>query len=149
MRPCAHPVWSQTILGITVAGLGLGLISCTESKVSQCNRLIEVANQAVAQVQDTTQNADPDDVEAFLQIADTADQAAADLEALDLKDDQLQTYKGQFITMYSATSEATRSLVDAVNSQDTAAAQDAYSSLQTATSQESGLVDAVNTYCGG
>ncbi|NJO73828.1 MAG: hypothetical protein HC833_08780 [Leptolyngbyaceae cyanobacterium RM1_406_9] len=129
------------------AALGIAAIGCSQNKVAQCNQLIEVANQAVTDVQAITENASPDDPAAFLRIADTAEQARTNLEAIELTDEQLQTYQESFIAIYTSTSESTRNLVEAVNAQDNQAAQQAYDALQQAVSEEPELVTEVNNYC--
>jgi hypothetical protein len=130
-----------------IAILGLTLAACGESKVAQCNRLISVANEAVTAVQDVTTGASPDDPEALNTIADTADQAVVNMQALEFEDEQLQSYQGRFVSMYQETSRASRAIYAAVNALDNEAAQQALTDLQTATGQETALVDEVNTYC--
>lgn len=132
-----------------IAILSVFTASCGESKVSQCNKLIDVANKAVADVQAITTSANPQDVTAMTRIAETADQARGSMEALELADDQLATFRQQFVTMYSETSQATRDLVTAVNANNSQNAETAYNALQTATDKETPLVNEVNTYCGG
>lgn len=129
--------------------LSLLAASCGESKVSQCNKLIEVANKAVTDVQAITASANPQDVNAMTQIAETADQARASMEALELSDEPLVGFQQRFVAMYSETSQATRDLVTAVNANNSQGAEQAYTALQTATDQETPLVTEVNTYCGG
>lgn len=136
--------------GIAIAvALGTLATSCGASKVAECNELIEVANNAVEEVQTVAAAAQPEDVTAMLQIADTADQARSAMETLELSDEQLQGFQQRFITMYNETSTATRSLVSAVEAQDQAAAESAYNNLQAATGQETSLVNEVNAYCTG
>ncbi|MBD2464711.1 hypothetical protein H6G89_27280 [Oscillatoria sp. FACHB-1407] len=132
-----------------LAAVSVLAASCGESKVSQCNKLIEVANKAVSDVQAITTSANPQDVNAMTQIAETADQARASMEALELSDESLQAFKQRFVTMYADTSKATRDLVTAVNANNSQGAEAAYTALQTATDQETPLVNEVNTYCGG
>lgn len=130
-----------------IATLSVLAVACGESKVSQCNKLIEVANKAVGDVQEVTSSANPEDVNAMVKIADTADQAKATMETLELNDEQLQGFQQRFVAMYQETSTATRSLVDAVGKQDNQAAETAYNNLQAATDQETPLVNEVNEYC--
>lgn len=124
-------------------------MGCSESKVAQCNRLIEIANQAAMDVEAVTQSASAEDTEAFRTVASTADQAAENLEAIELSDSTLEEYKQRFITLYAETSAATQALVDAVEQQSPQEATDAYNRLQSATQQEGPLVDEVNNYCQG
>ncbi len=124
-------------------------MGCSEGKVAQCNRLIEIANQAAMEVESVTQSASAEDTEAFRTVARTADQAAENLESIDLSDSTLEDFKQRFITLYVETSAATQSLVDAVEQQNPQEATDAYNRLQSATQQEGPLVDEVNSYCQG
>lgn len=132
---------------LSLAVLGLILTSCSESKVSQCNKLIEIANRAVSGVKAVSENPTPGSLESMKKIADVANTAKAQMEALQLSDDQLKTYQTRFITMYQDTNQATRNLVAASEKQDSPAATKAFDELQTATSQEGPLVNEVNSYC--
>ena len=127
--------------------LGFLVTSCTDNKVSQCNKLIKVANGAVSSVQSVTQNATPDNVEAMTKIADAADKAKSDMQGLQLGDEKLKDFQSRFITMYTDTSQATRDLVKAAGAKDAASAQKAFDSLKTATDREAPLVSEVNKYC--
>jgi hypothetical protein len=129
--------------------IGVLVVSCSEGKISQCNRLIEIANQAASNVEAVTSNATPDDPDAFLRIAEAAEEATNNLEALEVTDTTLEGYKQQFITLYVETSAATRQLVEAVKERNAEAADAAYSDLEAATAKEIPLVDEVNAYCGG
>jgi hypothetical protein len=138
-----------TIAVAGVAAVAIGVIGCSGNKVAQCNRMIEVANQTANQVRAVTQNTSPQNVEAMTKIADTTDQAAAEMQSVEVTDEQLQTYKDRFITMYANTSKATRELVTAIDAKNGEAAEQSYTALQTATSQEGALVTEVNNYCSG
>lgn len=137
-------------LALTSVGLiGALVVGCSEGKVTQCNRLIEIANQAASNVETATQNSSPDEPTAFLQIADMADDAATQLETLELEDETLRDFRQRFIELYEETSSATRELVEAVEAQNLSEAEAAYTRLEEATNQEGPLVEEVNAYCGG
>ena len=140
LRPQHHCLW--------VGLVALGLTACS-SKVDQCNQLIDVANRAVTEVESVTtaESGEENNAAAFTSIAETAQQAASQLESVDLTDEQLQTFRQRFIKLYRETSEATEQLVTAVEAQDLPAAEAAYDKLETATSQEQPLVNEVNQYC--
>jgi len=137
------------VVTMTIVLVGVLLTSCSEGKVAQCNRLIEIANQAANQVESVTQSSSPEDTEAFMSIAESANNAANQLESLEIEDETLQGFQERFISLYVETSAATEELVNAVNAQDAPGAVSAYEKLERATSQEGPLVDEVNTYCGG
>jgi len=146
-------------LTLTIAAVAFSVISCSEGKVSQCNQLISVANEAVAQVQSVTQStaASPDagnsttnpanNVGAMNRIAAAADQARGEMEALEFSDQRLTEFKSRFVAMYSEISGATRELVSSATASNSQAAQQAFNSLKTATDKEAPLVEEVNRYC--
>lgn len=142
-KPFAKRVYQVSSL-LVLASL---ISSCSESKVSQCNKLIEIANRAVSGVREVSENPKPDSIESMNRIADVANAAKAEMEGLQLSDPQLKDYKTRFITMYTDTNQATRDLVAAADKKDATAAQQAFEALQTATSQEGPLVNEVNAYC--
>lgn len=144
---CSSSKRRSVVISLAIAGMVM--VGCSEGKISQCNKLIEIANQAATSVESVTQSSSPDDPDAFLRIADTADEAAGQLEALEIEDETLQGFRQRFITLYVETSSATRELVTAVNEQNAPGAEEAYNRLETATNTEGPLVDEVNQYCGG
>jgi hypothetical protein len=136
-------VWSRPL----VASAQSPVAPAAQAPVSQCGQLIEIANRATDQVQKLSQNPAPDSIQNLLDTADIADRATAEMQALTLNDDELLSFREQFIEMYVGVSRATRDLAEAANRQDRQAAEQAFTALQTATSAEETLVPAVNNYC--
>ncbi len=150
MSSHVHSFFNRRLISTSIIAIAaVVLAGCSEGKVSQCNKLIEIANQAATDVESVTQSSSPDDPDAFLRIADTADAASEQLETLDIEDETLQGFRQRFITLYVETSSATRELVTAVNEQNAPGAEEAYNRLEAATNEEGPLVDEVNDYCGG
>jgi hypothetical protein len=121
-------------------------------KVSQCSRLIEAANRAVAAIQAVTQAAHPNatdqtNLDAMNRIADAADRATSEMGAIRFTDSQIQTYQTRFLTLYVGTSRATRSLITAMQTKNAATAQQAFHALALTTNKEAPLVNEVNQYC--
>ncbi|NJL02130.1 MAG: hypothetical protein HC838_00430 [Spirulinaceae cyanobacterium RM2_2_10] len=127
----------------------VSLSACAPSKVSQCNSLIEIANGAALEANELTDDGQTDDQQAMLQAADAIEQAAQEMEAVELSDSQLQDYQTGFIEMYRATAGATRDYIEATGNQDRSAADVAVAHLQQATQPEEELVQGINTYCTG
>ena len=144
-----YPFINRRLITVIIMFAGVLLVSCSEGKVAQCNKLIEIANQAASDVESVTQSSTPEDPTAFLQIAATADNASSELEAIEIEDETLQGFRQRFITLYVETSAATQDLVAAVEEQNAPGAEEAYNRLEAATEQEGPLVDEVNSYCGG
>jgi basic membrane lipoprotein Med (substrate-binding protein (PBP1-ABC) superfamily) len=123
--------------------------SCSESKVSQCNRLIGVANKTAEEVQTITSTGNSKDLATQQKLAATADQAKAAMTNLKLSDETLQGFQQRFVTMYDSISKSINQLVQAVGANNSRTAEQAFKDLQTSTGQEKPLVDEVNAYCGG
>ncbi|MBW4468398.1 MAG: hypothetical protein KME07_23475 [Pegethrix bostrychoides GSE-TBD4-15B] len=143
----ATPAVKQIYRVSGLLALGLVLASCSDSKVSQCSKLIEIANQAVTGVKAVSENPNPDNINSMNKIADVANTAKASMQELSLSDPQLRDYQTRFVAMYTDTNQATRDLVTAAEAKNAQSAQQAFESLKTATAQEGPLVTAVNDYC--
>jgi hypothetical protein len=136
------------LLSLTVAIALLGS-ACGQSRIQQCNNIIEIANQAVNEAKQLTNGGQTNDPQAMIQAADAMDRAAQDMEALELVDPELQNYRQGFTDMYAETSAATRQFVEAFEQKDRPAAEAALSRLQRATNPEEDLVQGINEYCTG
>ncbi|MBD2090448.1 hypothetical protein H6F67_11335 [Microcoleus sp. FACHB-1515] len=148
-RVFLSPVTVGVALAVVLSGCSpnLPVAELFDRKTAQCNRLVEVGNSAVAQVQAVMNNSNPSDTAALTKIAQIADETAATMRSLDLQDPQLQQLRDRYVQMYADTSASTRALISANNQQNSVAAQQAYAALQAATSQEGTLVNEVNEYC--
>jgi hypothetical protein len=129
------------------AVISLLTVSCSESKISQCNKIIKVANQAVSQAKSVTNGGQTNDPKAMLKAADAMEKASKEMKALNVKDTKLRDYQTGFIRMYGDTSKATRNFVTAFEKKDRPAAEAALLNLQQATTPERQLVADINSYC--
>jgi hypothetical protein len=121
--------------------------SGNQTKVAQCNRIIEIANEAVRDTKNMTSGEQASSVEAVLRVANAMDSAAAQLDNTSITDPRLQTFKSRFIRMYRQTSRAARNFATAFNNNNRPAAESALQALQAATSPEKQLVADINNYC--
>lgn len=131
------------------ATVSLLTIGCAESKISQCNKIIQVANQAVSEAKAVTNGGQASDPKAMLQAAEAMDEAAQEMESITVTDEKLRDYQSDFMTMYRNISKATRDFVGAFEKKDRLAAETALSNLQEATLPEQQLVGEINRYCSG
>jgi hypothetical protein len=129
--------------------VGVLLVGCGESKVAQCNKLIAVANKAATESKQMSQSSNPDKIGQLSQMADKLDQYAKEIQAVEIKDDQLKGFQGRFAKMYQETGAASRALIAAVNKKDPKGIGTSSKALQTASGQEGPLVSEVNSYCSG
>lgn len=129
------------------AALSVLTVSCSESKVSQCNKIIKVANQAVTEAKSITNGGQESKPEAMLKAADAMEKASKDMAAIKVNDQKLRDYQTRFVNMYRDTSKGTRDFVAAFQKKDRSAAEAALTNLQKATTPEKQLVDSINVYC--
>lgn len=121
--------------------------SSNQTKVSQCNQIIAIANEAVRNAKSITNSGQASNSASMLRAANAMDFAASELEIIAITDPRLQAYKARFIQMYRETSQATRAFVEAFDRKDRPAAETALTRLQQATNPEKQLVADLNSYC--
>ena len=107
-RPQAMPLALASCLAI-------GLASCGEAKVAQCNRLIETINKSQAIGQEYAkanagQNPSPEVME---NLATQMKGLAADVGGVKMADAQLKEFQGRFAQVYSDLSQASERLAAA------------------------------------
>ena len=148
-RALMHFPTQYFVLLPLTAAISLLTISCAESKISQCNKIIKIANDAVSQAKTVTNGGQASDPKAMLQAADAMEKASKEMETISVKDAKLKDYQTGFIKMYRDTSKATRDFVGAFEKKDRLAAETALTNLQQATTPEKQLVTEINNYCSG
>lgn len=136
------------LLSLTAA-ISLLTVGCTESKVSQCNKIIEVANKAASQATSVTKDGQATDPKTMRQAADAMEKASQEMKVIEVKDQKLKDYQAGFVNMYRNTSKATRDFVTAFEKKDRTGAETAATSFQQAITSEKQLVTNLNTYCSG
>lgn len=124
-------------------------VACGESKVSQCNRIIAVVNKASGEAQAADKSDNPDRVGNLENRANSIDQYAQELEAVQVKDETLQGLQSRLIQIYQETSKALRRVVEEARKKDNPAVTASVKSLEQATQKQNSLVDELNQYCRG
>lgn len=166
----------------TSAAIVLLVAGCGESKVSQCNRLAEVVNQTqgfmqefeaeiasfssnAAQVEslDDIKGAADQYITAVDKVVGNLDTLVTDLEGTELADEELITYRDNYIQVVQGFSTALQgassamAIVGEVESEADLPAKieesqqetmNAVSSIQELSVQESTIIGEVNAYCG-
>lgn len=138
----------RVIVPMTVA-ISFLTVSCGESKVSQCQKIINVANQASTEAKVLTKGGQPIDPDAMVKAADTMDKAAQAMETIKLSDNKLKEYQTGFSKMYRDTSTAMRGLVEPLKNKDRQKVFATLKTLRQAIVPEPQLVSGLNTYCNG
>jgi hypothetical protein len=131
-------------------GMSAGLISCSESKVSQCNKMTAVANRAVEVGQTFSQKAKASsDSKVLLEMASQIDQLTKDMQAITLSDEKLQGFQTRFVTLYKTTHQGLQNVATAIAKKELPKAKQVLTSLESDKNQETTLVNEFNNYCSG
>jgi hypothetical protein len=127
-------------LSATALAFGLLLYGCGENRISQCNKIVTVANKTKALVA-------PKDTSGFIPLADNIDQIRTELQAIAVQDSKLKELQGQLLGMYGDVSQALKSHAKATEAKDKSAVDKAKQELGTAAGKESDIVDRLNALC--
>ncbi|MEM8781108.1 MAG: hypothetical protein AAGF26_20070 [Cyanobacteria bacterium P01_G01_bin.49] len=120
------------------------LISCAETKVSQCQKIILITQEMAGQSKNNRQTAD---VKKVLQVADTFEETAQQMEQLKIEDEQLAEYQMGFVEIYQGHADTTHQFVAALNNQDIGTARRMQKRVQQLGKKEQKLVTEMNSYC--
>lgn len=131
-RPAAIAAMALTI--------GLVLYGCGESKVSQCNKVVTIANK-------TTALAVPKDIAGFGQLAANIDQIRVEVQAIAVQDSKLKELQAKLLGVYGDASQSLKGQVKATEAKDPNAMTKAKQDLETASTKESEVVDQINALC--
>jgi hypothetical protein len=139
----------QQLVIVAIAGcLSVATVGC-ETKVSQCNKLIKIANAASTEMQQTSQSQEKDKVALLKKMGTSLDGYSKEVGGLELKDEKLQGFQKRFVTLYQSVGDASRGIVAAAAKKDIKAAQQSLAAMSGGASQETALISEVNQYCSG
>lgn len=133
---------------VFLAVTGFGAVAVAADKVTECNQISTIVNQAANDSIAASNSSNPDKISVLEQTATAIDRNATKLTALEIQDKSLVGFQTRFVKMYQDTVTASRSLVAAARAQDEAAMNQSLKTLEAATNQESSLVNEFNQYCG-
>lgn len=143
-------VYKSTIKLSGVAAIALLFTSCGESKVSQCNKVIKVANQAALLGQQYGK--DPKAAkgsQGLTELATKIDQVGTEMKGLEIKDEKLQGYQTRFLKLYQDISKNLNDTATAINKKDIKQANRFLVTLQKSSVEEGVIVKDINGYCSG
>jgi hypothetical protein len=121
-------------------------IGCTETKVSQCQKIIEITKKIAQESQDNRQTTD---LKKILQVADYFEETAEKMDKLSIQDEQLARYQKGFAEIYRGNAQATREFIAALQNQDITTAKLTQKKVQQIGKKEQQLVSEMNLYCQG
>lgn len=124
-------------------------VACVDSKYNECNQVIEITLNMANQTKNFYAQDDNKTPQQTLHLADSFDEAVAQLDLLKLQDKNIIKYKNGLGLMYSTLSKATRNFVDALSKKNLAQAQSAKQKLQEQSITEQELLKSLRYYCQG
>lgn len=132
--------------------LGAGLLTlasgCGQSKISECNALIEVINKGVQSLEKGQKaGADPTGVADLKAMAEAMDKVAADAAAVKLTIPELQKFSNDYQGMAKEVAKAARDMAGAAEAKEPDKINAAQTSMEKAVKQEDPLVDGINKFC--
>ena len=138
-----------TVFFTTTISITLLIVSCSGSKVSQCQKITNVTNKAASEAKAFTDGGKAKNPDAMLLAADTMDKAAKEMAAINVSDSKLKEYQTGFIKVYRDTSQSTRKFAAALKKKDRDAVKSTLNQLKQAIAPEPILLNGLKTYCKG
>ncbi|MBD2178506.1 hypothetical protein H6F42_16435 [Pseudanabaena sp. FACHB-1998] len=120
--------------------IGLGLYGCGESKISQCNKVVTVANKTKAL-------SAPQDISGLVPLAENIDQIRTEVQAIPVQEAKLKELQVQLLGMYGDASQALKAQAKATEAKDSNALTKAKQDLESAASKENDIADRLNALC--
>ncbi|WP_232285772.1 hypothetical protein [Crocosphaera chwakensis] len=134
---------ASTLSLLTVL-MNLFLISCAETKISQCQKII-LLTQKMAEESETYRQTT--DIKKVLQVADLFEETSQQMKQLNIEDEQLQEYQKGFADIYQGNADTTRQFVAALNNKDIDSAKLMQQQVQQLGKKEQDLGTEMNAYC--
>ncbi|WP_309742061.1 MULTISPECIES: hypothetical protein [unclassified Chamaesiphon] len=122
-------------------------VGCTDSKISQCANTIKVVNQAVIDTKNISESGTKGDLQTIAKLVEIFDRSAKDLEGVNVENEQLKTYKSQFLTMYKGANEIGKQLIVSIQEKKSTKVNEGLRKYTSIVSPERDLVTGLNQYC--
>jgi hypothetical protein len=138
----------QRVAMIAIAiGTSFLTVSCNDNKVSQCAKTIEVVNRTVLDTKAISDSGTKGDVQTIDKLVGIFDKASKDLDGVNVKDEKLKIYKGQFLTMYQGASDIAKQLVVSLKERKSTKVNEGLRKYANIVSPERDLATGLTQYC--
>ena len=124
--------------------LNLITVSCSENRFYQCKKIISIT-QEIAKESET--NRQTEDIQKALQMADSFDEAAAEMRSLSISDEKLVKYRRILADIYQGYAKTTRQFISALQEKDINTVNLMQQQLQELGQKEPKLGNKINSYC--
>jgi hypothetical protein len=133
---------------VAIAGSFVGLLACS-NRIAQCNKLIEGVNTATTSIEASSKKLGGTDPKDFGDMADSLDKAGKTIGGVELKDEKLKGYQGDYVKVVGEMATAMRAAKSAIEKKDVAGAAKAQAEFKKADTDEDGVRANITTYCTG
>jgi hypothetical protein len=141
---------ASTMNRVVWAAIGIAstamLTSC-ESRVAQCQKIIQVHNATFFGSQNLTQAGRQSDLNTLKQTAAYFTDAAQQMTAVEVSDGKLKDYRNRFAAMYQTAGASTNLAIAKIAAKDRAQANAEAKKVSDAIAPERELVPELNQYC--
>jgi methyl-accepting chemotaxis protein len=139
-----HPI----IMAGLSAAVGLLLCACGQSKITECNALVEVLNKGAKDIHDRTNviTSKPEAVAEYKALADTADQVAEGASKVEIRSPELKKLSSDYQNVMREFAKAARDIA-AADTKDIAKMNTAANNMEKIGKEEEQLVADINKYC--
>jgi hypothetical protein len=138
----------QRVAIIAIAiGTSFLTVSCNDNKVSQCAKTIEVVNRTVLDTKAISDSGTKGDVQTIEKLVGIFDKGAKDLEGVNVKDEKLNTYKSQFLTMYKGATDIAQQLIVSLKERKATKVNEGLRKYASIVSPERDLAAGLTQYC--
>lgn len=131
-------------LSLLVILVNLLLMSCAETKVSQCQKIILLTQKMAEESESYRQT---EDIKKVLQVADLFEETSQQMKQLTIEDETLQEYQSGFADVYQGNADTTRQFVAALNDKDIDTAKMMQQQVQQLGKKEQELGAKMQGYC--
>ena len=142
---------SQNVIVATMSALGLifGAAACGQSKIAECNSLIEVLNKGATNIDKGTKAiaANPMATGEYKSLAEAAEKVAEDASKVQLKIPELVKFSGDYQTVMKDFAKTARDTASAVDAKDTNKMTAAANAMEKVGKQEETLISEINKFC--
>lgn len=133
-----------------VSAIALLFAGCSESKVTQCNKIIKVANQAATLSQQFGKNSKSGKgSQALTELATKINQVGTQMKGVEVKDEKLKGFQERFLALYQNISKGLNDTAVAIDKKNIRDTNRFLVSLQKSSAEESTIVREINSYCSG
>jgi hypothetical protein len=129
---------------VAASGLVVGASGCGQSKVSECNALIEVINRGVQSLEKPGEKNGAGELKV---MAEAMDKVATDAAQVKLSLPELQKYSTEYQNMAKEVARAARDMAAASEAKDPEKSNSAQAAMEKAVKQEEPLVKGINDFC--